>query len=472
MEMVLRTPTTADQTSPRILAGAGTSALIAWAAGVRADAIPDSVLRYAALVLADNIAATVAAEAEPEVQAAQVRLTENSTAHEATVFNRAGARVDRYAAAAANGTAATWCELDEGYRLAPAHAGAYILPALLAEAEAVNADIMSVLRALTLAYEIVGRNAQAFPFSAMTVHPHAAFGTLGAAAGIGLLRNYNAETLLATVSAGASMVFAGPYNHAIEGALVRNLWTGISAWAGMRAADLAPLGLGGIAESGYDVFVGCFGTRADPVALTSELGERWAIASGYHKLFACCQYAHSAVEASLALGHRLTESGRTANDIAEIEVETHPRGLTLTETNPATVLSAKFSMPHAMAAVAVRGTGGQGAFGRDTLDDPAIARLRHAVRLKPYAPIEPWPKDRPGRVTWRLSNGDAWTEAVENARGGADQPFSTDEMLTKIDELTGAVFPAMAGVLRRLIADPHAMASASWRELVTDMTKR
>ena len=245
------------------------------------------------------------------------------------------ARADRYAAAAANGAAATWCELDEGYRLAPAHAGAYILPALLAEAEATGADTLQVLHALTLGYEIVGRCAQAFPFAAMTVHPHAAFGTLGAAAGIGLLRGYDADTLLATVSAGASMVFAGPYNHALDGALVRNLWTGLSAWTGMRAADLAPLGLGGIAESTYDVFVGCFGTRADPPALTAQLGERWAIASGYHKLFACCQYAHSAVEASLALGEKLVGSGRTSDDIAEITVETHPRGLTLTETEPA-----------------------------------------------------------------------------------------------------------------------------------------
>src|SRR5829696_445887 len=111
----------------------------------------------------------------------------------------------------------------------------------------------------------------------------------------------SARSVPQPASAGASMVFAGPYNHALDGALVRNLWTGLSAWTGMRAADLAPLGLGGIAESNYDVFVGCFGTRADPLALTVQLGERWAIASGYHKLFACCQYAHSAVEASLML---------------------------------------------------------------------------------------------------------------------------------------------------------------------------
>ena len=171
------------------------------------------------------------------------------------------------------------------------------------------------------------------------------------------------------------------------------------------------------------------------------------------------------------LGERLASTGRTPDDIAEITVETHPRGLTLTEVEPPTVLSAKFSMPHAMAAVAARRTGGQSAFGRDTLDDPAIARLRHAVRLEPYAPIETWPKDRPGRVTWRLSNGETWTEAVENARGGEDEPFSTDELLGKIDELTRAVFPAMPDVLRELIVDPHAVAGKPWRDVVTQMTK-
>jgi 2-methylcitrate dehydratase PrpD len=462
----------AAETSVRAEAAAATRDLIAFAAGVKAAEIPDAVLRRAALVLADNVAATVGAEAEPEVQAAQAKLVAHSTTREATVFNRTAAGADRYAAAAANGAAATWCELDEGYRLAPAHAGAYILPALLAEAEATGAATLQVLHALTLGYEIVGRCSQAFPFAAMTVHPHAAFGTLGAAAGIGLLRGYDADTLLAAVSAGASMVFAGPYNHALDGALVRNLWTGLSAWTGMRAADLAPLGFGGIAESTYDVFVGCFGTRADPPALTAHLGERWAIAGGYHKLFACCQYAHSAVEASLALGEKLTGSGRTSDDIAEITVETHPRGLTLTETNPPTVLSAKFSMPHAMAAVAVRRTGGQGAFTSDTLDDPAIARLRQAVRLRPYTPIAPWPRDRPGRVTWRLSDGEIWSEVVENARGGADQPFSIDELIGKIDELTRAAFPAMSGVLRGLILDPHAVAATPWRDVVAQMTGR
>jgi hypothetical protein len=74
-------------------------------------------------------------------------------------------------------------------------------------------------------------------------------------------------------------------------------------------------------------------------------------------------------------------------------------------------------------------------------------------------------------VTWRLSDGERWSEAVENARGGADQPFSTDELLGKIEELTHSAFPAMPGILRKLISDPQALAASRWRDLVAQMTK-
>lgn len=159
-----------------------------------------------------------------------------------------------------------------------------------------------MLRALALGYGIVSRYAQAFPFAAMMVHPHAAFGGLGAATAAELGR------------------------------------------AGMRPADLAPLGFGGFADTGYDVFADCFGTAAGPSALTAARGHR-AIASGYRKLFACCQYMHSAVEARLALSDRLVASGPILDDIAAIVVEAHPRWPTPIAVDPSTALSAKFSMP-------------------------------------------------------------------------------------------------------------------------------
>ena len=51
--------------------------------------------------------------------------------HIAVVF----ALNDLFQAQRANAVAADWLELDEGYRVVPCHAGLYVIPALLAEAE-------------------------------------------------------------------------------------------------------------------------------------------------------------------------------------------------------------------------------------------------------------------------------------------------------------------------------------------------
>jgi 2-methylcitrate dehydratase PrpD len=428
------------------------------------------VRRRAALILADDLGAMVAAANEPQVAAVRASLAANSHGPEATVFAAGAPRIDRFAAAAANGMAATWCELDEGFRAAPCHAGAYLLPALLAEAEHRGAGTSAVLAALAVAYEVTARIALAFPFATMNVHPHAAFATIGAAAGAGLMRGFDAGRLLDAVSGAASMSFAGPFGHATEGALVRNGWTSAGAWIGMQTADWSATGIGGLAETPYDVFVTVFHTGCKPEELSAGLGETWAVAGGYHKIFACCQYAHSAVEATLDLHARLAGSGRSAADLAEITVETHPRGLNLTTVEPATVLAAKFSMPHAMAAVATLGTGGQAAFTAATLTDPPIAALRRKVRLAPHPAIGDWPLDRPARVSWRFADGESWVAECASARGGSDQPFDEATMTAKLAENTRTTFPAMQGVLSALLAGDRAALDRPWRETVSAMT--
>ncbi|MGL4286818.1 MAG: MmgE/PrpD family protein [Phreatobacter sp.] len=448
-------------------------ALAAWAAEAVRRPLPEQARRRAALILADDLGAMVAAAGEPQVVAARAAFSLTSSRAEATVFAAGALRLDRYAAAAANGMAATWCELDEGFRAAPCHAGAYALPALLAEAEARDATVDAVLAALAVAYEVTARLAQAFPFAAMTVHPHAAFATIGAAAGAALMRGADAKLLLDAVSGAASMTFAGPFGHATEGALVRNGWTSAGAWIGMRATDWAETGIAGLAETPYDVFVTVFGTGCVPEALTEGLGEAWAVAGGYHKIFACCQYAHSAIEATLDLQGRLAGAGRDAADLAEIVVETHPRGLNLTTVEPSTVLAAKFSMPHAAAAVATLGTGGQSAFASATLADPAIADLRRRVRLAPHPAIGEAPHDRPARVSWRFGDGETWVAECASARGGADQPFGEAVLLEKLAENCRDDFPHMASTLASLVTgDDGASAwGTSWRAFVTTMLR-
>jgi len=275
--------------------------------------------------------------------------------------------------------------------------------------------------------------------------------------------------MLSAVTGGASMSFAGPFDTAVEGALVRNAWTSAGAWIGLRAADWADAGIGGNDVTPYDVFVGAYNCRAIPEALVEGLGSAWSVTNGYHKVFACCGYAHAAIEATLDLLGRLQQKKR--EDIAEIVVEAAPGGQALRNTEPETVLAAKFSLPHAIAATVQLGTAGASAFTQDKLQDEGISRMRKRVRLSAYKDLKPWPNDRPARVTMRFGDGAEMSAVVESARGGADKPFDEPTLLSKLAENAGAVFPEAPKTMTGIIRGDARLLAQGWRETLAGMVK-
>src|SRR5947209_10077538 len=189
----------------RSQAAANTRKLIEWAVDAVNKPLPEPVRRRAAIILSDDIGAMVAGSLETQVARAREGLLRTTSGKvEATVLVKGAPRADRYAAASANGMAITWCELDEGFRNASCHGGAYTIPALLAEAEAQGRSVEEVLRALAVAYEVTTRFALAFPFPVFNVHPHAAFATIGGAAAASLVRRQDAKTLLSAVTGARS----------------------------------------------------------------------------------------------------------------------------------------------------------------------------------------------------------------------------------------------------------------------------
>ena len=454
----------------RAEAAANTRELFRWAAAAGSMQLPETVRRRAATILADDIGAMVAGSLEPQVAKAQQGFARSAApVAESTVFARGAPRYDKYTAASANGMAITWCELDEGFRNASCHGGAYTLPTLLAECETRATTVAELLRLIALAYEVTTRFALAYPFPVFNVHPHAAFGPIGGAVAASLARGYDAQTMQDAVTGAASMSFAGPFDTAVEGSLVRNGWTAAGAWIGLRSADWAEAGIGGSLVTPYDVFVGSFGTRALPGALVENLGSVWSVSNGYHKIFACCAYAHSALEATLDLLGGMKQ--RRVEEIDEILIETGPGGQALTTVEPETVLAAKFSLPHAIAATIHLGTAGARAFTFDTLADENIARLRRRVRIAPYENLPPFPKDRPARVTWRFADGAEMTATCESARGGADQPFDEPTLLSKLAENAGDVFPAAPAMLASIIRGDATQLARPWRDIAAEMLR-
>lgn len=410
-------------------------ALLQSLSNIEVPSLPRNVLKKAALVLADDLAAMVAGGQESEVRqlVSQRVARANVGPFAARVFCASELWLGPVDAAVLNAIGGCWCELDEGYRPLPCHAGLYALPAILAEAEIADVSTGDVLRALVGAYEFGTRVARAFHFEEMRIHPHSFFSAMVATVGVGLIRRVPVDQLEAGVTLAYSLCGMGPFNHATQGVLARNVWAAAGTWAGMHAMDWAAAGLAGSGHTLSELAVILHGASFDPAPMSQDLGEAWGIMDGYHKPFPCCQYTHSSIEASLnilAIRPDLIGGGM----IQSIEVQTHPLALSLSDARPITSLGAKFSLPHAIAATLVHGSASPEAFSGNALRDPRIARLREIVSIALLPEIGVPPLDRPSQVRVTLTDRSTISAICPSAKGGVDRPMQTAEILNRAQE--------------------------------------
>jgi 2-methylcitrate dehydratase PrpD len=421
---------------------AGLRNLCVWAAALRHDAIPAHVLSQAVLILGDNIAATLSAADEPELRAYHEQLIANEGAPQATLFRAGAPKVAMIDAAVGNGLAGTWNELDDGYTRTAVHPGALSQPLILAAAEAGKLSMAETLRATIGAYEIGTRFARAWPGTLPRLHPHGVYNVVCSAAGLALLRGYDAGQLLRTLTAAATMVSPGPYSHPIEGALVRNAWPAAGAWLGQFACDMARLGIAGTPAGPYDVYTRGLGAPAKPAELTDGLGTDWTICDGYHKLYGACHHSHAAMEAieTLVAEHPELRGGR---QVKSVLMEGSAMAMNFNNAAPVTTLGAKFSIQHALAATLAHGAAAPGNFLDPSLRDATIIALRKRISMAQLTVVKPWPLDRPARVTLELDDGRKLTAECEAALGSPARPLDAERVLRKIRELSRRDAPGL-----------------------------
>jgi 2-methylcitrate dehydratase PrpD len=442
--------------------------LFDWAVSVVPKDIPDDAKSRAVQVLFDDIAAMVAAASEPEFQRVLPRLGGENGHAESTVFC-AGLKTDRRSAALVNAVSANWLELDEGYRVTPCHAGLYLLPALLAEAEASGSHFEDVLHALVVGYEVITRIARAFSQQPVVMQSHGRFAAVGAAIAVSLSRKLPAQLALAATSAAVTLVTPAPRNHLALGALVRNMWAGVGAQSGMATVEWADAGISGAPGSFYDVYCTVLGGGFEKAKLIDGLGSSWAITEGFTKVFACCQHLHAGIEAVLEIRDAILKKGLA--QVVSINVETHDLALPLNNAQPHNTLAAKFSMSHALAAALVTGEGGAPAFCSDMVTDESINRLRSRVSMAPWPlPMPASPNDRPTRVEVQFTDGTRLEATCLSAKGGPDRPYATETRLAKIGELTANRYPRLKQIVEALVGLPAVRMHQPWRDIVKEFT--
>src|SRR4051795_9236337 len=149
-------------------------------------------------------------------------------------------------AACVTGTAAHGEDFDDTFEGGPVHAGAVVVPAVLAACERHHRDGRMALIGIAVGTEVLCRLSLVVPKAVHTAgfHPTAVFGAMGAAAGVSAALGLNARQIVDALGIAGSMA-GGIIEYLAEGAWTKRLHAGWAAQSGLRAALLAQAGFVG-----------------------------------------------------------------------------------------------------------------------------------------------------------------------------------------------------------------------------------
>ncbi len=412
------------------------------------EEIPAPVQLHAKLVLLDTLGVILAGSERPEVRQLRERLAATAGTG-ATVYARGWPAADPRTAALLNGTAGRAIELCEGLRLVSGQAAMQVLPGALAVAEQAGSTGRELLTAFVLGYDVAARISGGFTPRPLA-HQNGQASLLAAAAAGARLRGLDAVGVSRAMRIAAILMLTPSYTNAVAGATALNIAGGMSGFAAALAPELALAGFAAQDDAIEEALGHLVGGGFAPGHLLDELGTRWEITRNYFRLYACCNPIHPALD---CLAAALAELRPRADEVRRIEVATYRFASVMRNPNPANYFASKYSLPHAAAAMVVRGHAGYAALDNSALADPAIAALRHRVQIDEDPAMSALaPRLRPARVTLTLTDGRSTTHSCDSHRGDFDRPFAQSEIRAKFGELAETVLTAEgAGEVERAV---------------------
>ncbi|MCL5013065.1 MAG: MmgE/PrpD family protein [Firmicutes bacterium] len=415
--------------------------------------VPPYPLR-ARKVFADTIVVMIKGAREPEIQ--QLAATLAMPQGVATMLAGEDLKATPERAALVNASGATFLELDEGIR-PTGHPGVHLVPSLLAEVQARCSGVTmgTVLKSLVVGYEVTARLATSLQFH-RAVHPHGHIGSVGIAAAIGHMRGWDAQRVGQSMAIAAALPLRTDWRPCFTGHTVRNAYAGLGAAIGFFAVDLAEAGFNGEWGTIEHILAPALGDGIQMDALLTP-STRWAIDKGYHKFYAGCALTHPSTEAAL----KLWAMGPWPVDLIQsVEVEVPERYMRTAVLPNGTRLSAKFSIPWAVAGALLTGVSDDSLYQEPLLSDPRIQRLASRVHTKPAGDLtERFPDLAGSRVHLVLNSHQRISAFCEDPRGGLQYGASWDALRQKADDLLPGLEDAWWDALT---AFPDEMPAVDW----------
>jgi 2-methylcitrate dehydratase PrpD len=415
------------------------SALSTYMSAARTRALPDEVSELAKHHLLDTFAAMLSGSELPPGQAAQRYIREHGGKGAMTVLGSTltAAPID---AALANGVMAHADETDDSHNESRCHPGCAVVPAALALGEAHGIDGPSLLRAVTLGYDIGTRvvmtmGGAAFSYES-SLATHSIAGTFGAAAAAACAAALDARQmrwLLDYTAQQSSGIIAWrrDTDH-IEKAFV---FAGMPARNGVTAALLVESGWNGVDDvfSGADNFFAAYAPKAQPDRLVEKLGERYEITQTDIKKWTVGSPIQGPLDAVEAIrGKRPFE----ADQVRRVTVRLAPSVGAVVDNRD----MPDICLQHMVAVMLLDKTVSfQAAHDPSRMKDEATLRQRDKVTLVRDEDLAGLLPARVAVVEIELDDGARLSERISAVRGTPRNPMTRMEVIEKASDLVAPV---------------------------------
>lgn len=344
---------------------------------------------------------------------------------------------DAFGAALINGTAAHGEDYDDTFEGGPVHAGAVIVPAVLAACEREKLGGDRCFLGVVTGAELLCRLSLVAPKATHHAgfHPTSVFGTLAAAGGVAAALHLPPADIQSALGIAGSMA-SGIIEYLAEGAWTKRMHAGWAAQSGLRAALMARAGFVGprtVFEGVHGVYH-AFAPSAKPdwAPLTRDLGNCWAMTTIAFKPYACGTMTQPFIDCAI----RLAEDGVPVNEIAEIVCEVAEGTVhrlwepLAVKHRPPTPYAAKFSTPFCIAIGFFDRKAGIAQFSEARIHDPAVLALAGKIRYV-INDRDEYPRNFTGHLRVMLKDGSTREYRQPHLRGGVQAPLSTEEFTRK-----------------------------------------
>lgn len=414
--------------------------LAAFAAEAPLSSVPQAVRDRARVVLADTIPVIGAGMRVAEMQRLAASHLAGGGAGDAWVIGT-GKRARPGDAAWLNGMAGTWLELNEGNLHARGHPSIQVVPAAIAAAQQLDAPGRDLLAAIIVGYECCARIARA-GFVRLAIHPHGTWGVIGAAVAVARLMRFDVARMIETINMAATLGLATSRQTLLEGATVRNPFTGHSGRMGWEIPELVAAGFTGQADAPGAIMGGVISDTFDPAKVVDGLGDEWLLPRGYLKLNPTGRYVHAAFDAlDDATEHHGAEFA--ADAVARIDVRAYKLAAMLSGQEIGSSFGSRFSIPFALATRIVHGHAWLEAF-----DDAAVANTnvqalaRRVFVEEDAAHTAAYPATQRCDLRVQLRDGRVVAGHCEIMKGELELPHSSDALRAKFFRLAEPLWGA------------------------------